>query len=172
MLQTVSIVFADVPMFGDRVKDSHRGWSFVAAQAVLLIALVLLPGRDDWPTPTWFRLVGSLVFLAGVVVLAMASLNLGRALTPTPVPSPHGRLTTAGLYRFVRHPIYTGVLAIVVGITLRSGSVFTLAMATTTIAFFSVKARWEEGQLMKAYRDYAASTPRFVPFATPPRRRN
>jgi protein-S-isoprenylcysteine O-methyltransferase Ste14 len=135
-------------------------------QVVLLVALVVLPGRDDWPTPEWLRLVAQLVFVAGIVVLVVASLRLGRALTPTPVPTASGELQTGGLYRYVRHPIYSGVLLIVVGITLRSGSVLTLAVAVVTVVFFDRKARWEEERLAErypGYAAYAAHTPRFVP---------
>jgi protein-S-isoprenylcysteine O-methyltransferase Ste14 len=148
------------------------GWAFVAGQVVLLVGLVLLPGGDDWPTPPWLRLVAQAMVVAGFVVLVVASLRLGRALTPTPVPVERGELQTSGLYRFVRHPIYSGVLLIVVGITLRSASVPTLIVGVVTVVFFSRKARWEEARLAErypGYADYAARTPRFVP-GWPPRR--
>ena len=142
------------------------GWAFVAGQVVLLVALVLLPGRDDWPTPPWVRTAGQVLVIAGFVLMIMASLRLGRGLTATPVPNARGQLITGGLYRYVRHPIYTGVLLIVVGLTLRSGSVVTLAVAVVTVVFFDRKARWEEAQLRERYPDYAeyaSHTPRFVP---------
>ena len=138
----------------------------MAGQVVLLVALVVLPGRDDWPTPPWLRTLAQLFVIAGFVVLVAASLRLGRALTPTPVPTEHSELQTGGLYRFVRHPIYTGVLLLVVGITMRSGSVVTLAVGIVTVVFFARKARWEEARLAErypGYADYAARTPRFVP---------
>jgi protein-S-isoprenylcysteine O-methyltransferase Ste14 len=151
----------------DRHVDRRTiGWVFVAGQVVLLVLLVVLPGRDDWPTPSWLRTVAQVVFVAGAVLLIVAALGLGRALTPTPVPAERGVLQTAGLYRFVRHPIYSGVLLIVLGITLRSGSWFTLAVAVVTFVFFDRKARWEEARLAEhypEYADYAARTPRFVP---------
>ncbi len=139
---------------------------FVAGQVVLLVLLVALPGSDDWPTPSWLRTTAQVVFVAGVVVLIVAALGLGRALTPTPVPIERGELQTAGVYRYVRHPIYSGVLLIVAGITLRSGSWFTLAVAVVTFVFFDRKARWEEARLAERYPQYAgyaARTPRFVP---------
>ncbi len=142
------------------------GWAFVAGQVVLLVALVLLPGRDDWPTPSWVWMVGQVLVLAGFVLMIVASLRLGRGLTATPVPAARGQLVTGGLYRYVRHPIYTGVLLIVVGLTLRSGSFVTLAVAAVTVVFFDRKARWEEAQLRERYpeyADYAARTRRFVP---------
>jgi protein-S-isoprenylcysteine O-methyltransferase Ste14 len=142
------------------------GWAFVAGQVLLLVALVLLPGRDDWPTPSWVWMIGQVLVIAGFVLMIVASLRLGRGLTATPVPNARGQLITGGLYRYVRHPIYTGVLLIVVGLTLRSGSFVTLTVAVVTVVFFDRKARWEEAQLSERYpdyADYASRTPRFVP---------
>ncbi len=142
------------------------GWGFVAVQAILIIALVVLPGRNDWPTPTGVTAVGSGVIIAGFVIMGVAALRLGRSLTPTPVPKTSGELQTNGLYQFVRHPIYTGVLATIVGLTIRSGSFITATVAIVAIGFFNAKAQWEEAQLAKTYPgyiDYAKRTPRFVP---------
>lgn len=147
-----------------------RGWAYVAIQAVLLVALIVLPGRSDWPTPPTVRLLGLILIVGGLAFVALASLRLGPALTATPVPTESGALTTTGLYRLVRHPIYTGVLAIVVGLTLRSGSWVTLAVGIVTVGFFHSKARWEEARLADRYPDYpayAAVTPRFVPWPRP-----
>ncbi len=148
------------------MKPNVSGWLFVAVQAVLVGALVVLPGRSDWPTPTWVAALGSGFVLAGLAFAGVAALRLGRSLTPTPVPRDDGVLATTGLYRFVRHPIYTGVLAVVVGLTVSSGSLISLAVGVTTVAFFDRKARWEEARLSERYDGYAAYasvTPRFVP---------
>lgn len=148
------------------MERSTTGWLFVAVQALLLAALVLLPGGTDWPTPTAVEVAGLVLVLAGVVWMVVAARRLGPALTPTPVPSEQGVLTTSGLYGLVRHPIYTGVLAVVIGIVVRSGSLTTLALGLATVGFFVVKARWEEARLAERYPDYpayAARTPRFVP---------
>ncbi len=148
------------------MNRSRTGWLFVAAQAVLLVTLVALPGDDAWPTPIWLRLIGMATVIGGVALVAVAALRLGPALTPTPVPTEAGSLTTGGLYRYVRHPIYSGVLAAVIGVTVRSGSLLVLAVGVVTIAFFHVKARWEEDRLTEHYPDYpayAAVTPRFLP---------
>jgi len=148
------------------MSRSLTGWSFVAAQAVLLCAVVLLPERNDWPTPGWVSVVGFAVLVGGLGLVGFAALGLGSALTPTPVPRESGQLMTEGLYSYVRHPIYTGVLLAVIGVTLRSGSWITLAVAAVTFVFFNSKAAWEEARLTERYADYpgyAASTPRFVP---------
>ena len=148
------------------MSERHVGWTFVAVQAVLLVVLVALPAEDHWSTAGIVGTAGDVLVVVGFVLLGVAAVALGRSLTPTPVPVDDGELRTSGPYRSVRHPIYTGVLVIVVGLTLRSGSWPTLVVATVTTAFFHVKAAWEEGRLAERYPEYpayAARTPRFVP---------
>lgn len=147
------------------------GWVWVAGQALLLGALVLLPGNDHWPTPTWLDVVASILFFGGLAIIAMAAFGLGSALTPTPVPNQRGGLTTNGFYRYVRHPIYTGVLLVVAGMTLRSGSVVHLVVAAITFAFFDRKAAWEEQRLVEEFADYPAYAARTAKFFPLPSRR-
>lgn len=142
------------------------GWLFVVAQVLLLLLIIVAPSGDDWATPGWLTGLGWVISIGGVVLALAASLRLGSALTPTPVPTARGDLRTDGIYSYMRHPIYTGVLAIVVGIVVRSGSVLTALVGLVLVVFFSVKARWEEQQLRdrySGYDDYSARTPRFVP---------
>ncbi len=142
------------------------GWIWVGAQAGILIALVVLPRRSDWPTPGWLTTVAAVLFFAGLGLIAIAALGLGSALTPTPVPNQRASLRTSGLYAWVRHPIYTGVLSVVIGMVARSGSWLSLAVGIGAVVFFDRKAAWEEDQLRDAYPDYpayAAQTPKFVP---------
>lgn len=148
------------------MQDKTAGALFVLAQVVLLTALALLPNRADWPTPAWLRWTGDAIGTVGILLVLVAASRLGSALTPTPVPVERGELATTGLYRFVRHPIYSGVLLVVVGLTLRSGSWLSLAVALLTVGFFCWKASWEEARLrvkFPGYGDYADRTPRFVP---------
>ena len=59
---------------------------------------------------------------SALVVLVVASLRLGRALTPTPMPAERGELQTGGLYRFVRHPGYAGMLVAMPSVGIALGS--------------------------------------------------
>jgi protein-S-isoprenylcysteine O-methyltransferase Ste14 len=148
------------------VHERAVGWVFVGVQIVLLGALIFLPGGDDWPTSVWLHRVGTAINVAGIALVVVAALGLGSSLTPTPVPKGDAHLATGGLYRFVRHPIYTGVLMIVVGLVVTSGSWLHAAIGVVTIVFFTAKARWEEARLAIAYpgyAEYAATTPRFFP---------
>ena len=83
------------------------------------------------------------------------------------MPNAHAQLRTGGLYRYARHPIYSGLLLTMASITVASGSGFRLLTLGVLVLLLTVKARWEETRLIQrfgGYADYAARTPRFVPF--------
>ena len=69
--------------------------------------------RGQRPPGSRRERVGSKI--AGLVVLGLGLLNLGRSATPLPTPATGRGAPLHGLYRYVRHPIYTGVMALAVG---------------------------------------------------------
>lgn len=151
----------------DNPRDTALAWLFVVVQFALLTLIVLLPAGSAWPVPRWLDRAAFVLELVGTAVLVAAMVNLGRSLTPLPTPIGHGVLRVGGLYRWVRHPIYSGIMALAVGAALRSASVAIAIAAGVLIGWFVLKARWEEQHLRRRYADYAdyaASTPRFVPF--------
>ena len=147
--------------------------ALVTAQFVLLLALVLVPRGGGWVVPPWLRVVAGVLGVVGVVIMLLGGTALGRGLTAAPLPNAHAQLRTGGLYRFVRHPIYSGLLLMAGAIAVVSGSVARLLVFAALVGLINVKARWEERQLMMRFPDYAAyaaRTPRFVPGARAPRR--
>jgi len=151
----------------DNPRDTALAWLFVTVQFVLLVVIVVLPPGSAWVVPGWLDTVAFGLEVIGAAALLVAIVNLGRSLTPLPTPVPHGELKVRGLYRFVRHPIYAGIIALTVGIAVRSASVAVLGATVALIAWFMLKARWEEQRLTLQYPGYAAyavHTPRFVPF--------
>ncbi len=144
----------------------RRGWLLVGIQGVLLVLLIALPSAGDWPTPPWLLALSFVGSTLGLLLLVWAAIGLGPSLTATPEPRSGAVLQTGGSYRFVRHPIYSAVMLVVVALAARSGNVATAAVAVVTLVFFALKARWEEQRLRERYADYdayAAATPRFVP---------
>jgi protein-S-isoprenylcysteine O-methyltransferase Ste14 len=108
------------------------------------------------------------VFGVGVAGLAIIEHLLRNANLPNVAPTPNNRaeLVTTGLYRFARHPIYTGVLCAAFGAALAHGNLIVIAIAILFIPFFTVKSMYEE-RLLRAvypdYDDYARRTGRFFP---------
>ena len=151
---------------GEEQRRRLMAWGFVALQAILLIAIVLAPRDVSWIPPAAVRVLGAALVGAGVLLGSWAAVRLGRGLTPLPIPNGATELVSVGPYRWVRHPMYTAVMVLVLGIAIRSGSLLVAAEVAALVLLFNVKARWEEQQLLAAfpgYDGYAASTPRFLP---------
>ena len=151
---------------GDTPRETAIAWTLVSVQFALLVLILLLPSGDAWVLPAWLATAARWTGLAGVAVLVLGAIGLGRSLTALPTPVPHGELRTGGPYRLVRHPIYTGVLALSYGAAVPSGSPAIFAAAIALTGWLAVKARWEEQQLRgryPSYDGYAGRTPRFVP---------
>ena len=149
--------------------DVRTARLLVAGQFALIGVLVLLPTRDDWPIPSALAFACSAGTVVGLAVMVVGATGLGRGLTATPLPNAHAQLRTGGLYKYARHPIYSGLMLMMASITVAGGSVLRLLALAPLVVLLNVKARWEEARLARrfvAYTDYAAHTPRFVPTLT------
>src|SRR5438128_1342079 len=103
----------------------RRGEGWVILQVVLfaLIAVSawLAVGQAGAP-PLALRILGTVLCVAGLLVIVWGSATLGSFLTPFPRPTERHELITRGPFRWVRHPIYSGVLLTGLGACLISGS--------------------------------------------------
>jgi protein-S-isoprenylcysteine O-methyltransferase Ste14 len=154
------------PAHSPSARERRTAWLLVLGQFALLALIVLLPRGTAWTLPLVITRTAEVTAAVGIVVMVVAGTALGRGLTAAPLPNSHAELHTGGLYRFVRHPIYSGLLLLAVALTLRSGSVWTTAACAALVVLINAKARWEERHLAARFPDYAAyaaCTPRFVP---------
>src|SRR6056297_678733 len=126
----------------------------VTAQALLGIALALSFLRSDaasGPPWTWLALV-----LAGVAawVGVSALVILRPVFRIAPTPRRDGVLVTHGIYRWLRHPMYTAVLLTLAAVALYRPGPWVLAVAGVNIVFYLTKSRYEEGLLRAHYPGY------------------
>lgn len=157
-------------MRGSDHRERVVAWVFVLVQLVLLAAVFLLPAGEIWTSPRWLTAGSRILSLLGLVLVGLGLIDLGRSATPLPTPVRDGALRTSGLYRHVRHPIYSGVMALAIGSAIPSGSLGVTTAAAALVVWLNIKARWEESRLSArypAYDAYAAGTPRFIPWRKP-----
>lgn len=141
-------------------KGAKGEW-YVVVQILLfgLVAFgpVALPGWPAW-SGTWrtFTIVLGLV-LGGIgSLLAFGGLfSLGSNLTAVPHPKEDAHMVAHGAYRFVRHPIYSGIILGSLGLGLLRGGWLSLLYALILFIFFDIKSRREEAWLREKYGDYA-----------------
>jgi len=112
--------------------------------------------------------VGGLLFLAGLATAIAGRVALGQSwsnIEDATVQADHA-LVSRGVYRFIRHPIYTGDSLLLLGLQLALNSWLAVAMLAP-LAVFARRAIAEEtrlAQVIPGYEAYCRRTKRFVPF--------
>jgi protein-S-isoprenylcysteine O-methyltransferase Ste14 len=79
-----------------------------------------------------------------------------------------GELVTKGIYKYIRHPQYTGFFLLTLGMTIEWASLALLLMLPVVFIMYCRLAKKEEADMIAefgdAYRDYMKATKRFIPF--------
>jgi protein-S-isoprenylcysteine O-methyltransferase Ste14 len=135
----------------DELKDTDklgkRGEAYVIGQAILIFA-VIFPIVD---LSVMVRLLGfGLLGLGGAIIVA-GSINLASSLTPLPVPRKDAKLVTDGMYRYMRHPLYTGLFLGSSGVAAMTQDSTRMLFAVGLIVLLSFKADFEERELRKVF---------------------
>jgi protein-S-isoprenylcysteine O-methyltransferase Ste14 len=100
------------------------------------------------------KYAGAIVSILGFLVIVIAILQLKKNLTPFPTPKDNGVLINTGLYKYVRHPIYSGIFLAAIGIAFYTGSYWQLAISFILLILFYYKSMYEESLLIEKYKDY------------------
>ena len=111
--------------------------------------------------------VGVALFASGLALAVWARLYLGRNWGMPMTEKEEPELVTSGPYRFVRHPIYSGLLLAILGTALATNLYWLIALGVLG-GYFIYSARVEEGLLTTSFPDayprYRARTKMLVPF--------
>ena len=139
----------------------------IAASVFLYLAPRLVPAAAIRPGAVAFA-AGMVILVAGLVLRGWSFKALGEYFTFTVMVSPDQPVVTAGPYRLLRHPSYTGLLLACTGVGLASANGAGLAaMALLPLAVILWRIHIEENALLTTlgdrYRGYASQHKRLVP---------
>jgi protein-S-isoprenylcysteine O-methyltransferase Ste14 len=107
-------------------------------------------------------LAGFLILAGGVVIL----LGLKSLKWRAPAPSVQDTLVAHGIYSYIRHPIYSGMLLELIGLFLYIPTITVLVACGLGSIWVIIQARLEEIDLVQrlpAYQETMRQVPRFVP---------
>jgi protein-S-isoprenylcysteine O-methyltransferase Ste14 len=111
--------------------------------------------------------IGAVLFACGIALAVWARLHLGRNWGMPMTQRAEPELVTAGPYRFVRHPIYSGLLTAMLGTALVD-NLLGLIVVAVLIAYFYYSGTVEERNLTatfpQAYPEYQSRTKMLIPF--------
>ncbi len=123
------------------------------------------PGRAEIPL---HLLVGLILILSGYGLMFTALFTLRKNYSSTLVIREDHQLITHGVYRYVRHPIYLGVLIVAAGFTVLAGSLRGFLIMALLLPILLVRIRLEERLLLAAfgeqYQRYQNRTRKLIPF--------
>ena len=138
----------------------------VSAVGIFLIAGVLRGGSLAVHSVI-LAAIGALLFVCGIALAVWARLHLGRNWGMPMTQRAEPELVTSGPYRFVRHPIYSGLLAAMLGTALVD-NLLGLIVVVVLVAYFYYCGIVEERNLTatfpKAYPEYRGRTKMLIPF--------
>ncbi|MCI0365733.1 MAG: isoprenylcysteine carboxylmethyltransferase family protein [Phycisphaerales bacterium] len=150
-----------------RYVGTMLGLSIIGYAAWTWIYVVRDPGELSILTlPVAVTWVGWIVAIAGLALIGIAQAHMGISwrigIEPTATPLVH-----RGVYRFIRHPIYTGWAIILMGVVLITPSPWTVMGWLWAVTLLGMQARLEDRHLLamhgEQYRAFAARVGRFVP---------
>ena len=126
-----------------------KGKVLVAIQFLCLGVLALIPYSARGSAAA--KVVGTCFIVAALAILLVAVGNLRLALTIMPEPKVGAPFITQGIYKFVRHPMYLGVIMIGIGLTLIKFSLLGLILTGILIVDLKVKHRYEDRLLLEKW---------------------
>lgn len=134
-----------------------------------LTAGFFLANRQVWNTlNNGIAILGLAVFIAGIVIRWVSIIQLNKEFTVDVAIIKNHHLKTEGMYKYLRHPSYLGLLLIGFGLSISMNSIISVVVVTMPIlAALIYRIQTEENILTKqfgiAYEDYRQKTDRLIP---------
>jgi protein-S-isoprenylcysteine O-methyltransferase Ste14 len=159
-----------------RTRSTLGSTALIGVVLVTVISLAL--PRADWRSlavhPPWIRILGLVVLLIATAFTVWARVVLGTMWSAVPAVKQEHQLRTTGPYAITRHPIYTGILGMLLGSLLLAGGRWVIAFGVFLV-LLEIKLRVEEKLMLAEFPDeyprYRQRVPQLVPGLRLPGRR-
>ncbi|MBW2967248.1 isoprenylcysteine carboxylmethyltransferase family protein [Candidatus Woesearchaeota archaeon] len=136
----------------------------IVAAVILTEFVVRLP-----PADAVFIIIGAASLLLGYSLRLIAHINLGKYFAYEVEIIEGHKLIQTGIHKYLRHPMYTGLFLMFVGVALALQSLIGLAVGTVLLVPVGIwRMRLEEKALLaefgKEYEEYQKKSWKVVPF--------
>jgi protein-S-isoprenylcysteine O-methyltransferase Ste14 len=151
---------------GSRTRAIRPVSLLVIVVAAVAIRRLRLSGGADVHSLA-LEILGTILFLSGLAFAVWARVHLGRNWGMPMTERAEPELVTSGPYRYVRHPIYSGILLGVLGTALALNLYYLIALGVLTVYFIysaTVEERTMTAAFPEAYPRYKAHTKMLIPF--------
>ncbi|KAF5049056.1 hypothetical protein SDC9_58043 [bioreactor metagenome] len=102
--------------------------------------------------------LSNVIIFSGLIVIAIGWKG---------IHSGNGELVTSGIYKYIRHPQYSGFVLMIVGFLIQWPTIITLIMAPILLIMYTKLAKKEEKKMVELfgekYEEYRKQVPAFIP---------
>ena len=154
---------------GDPVEKRSFFWIFAALAGTIAAAAMIGEMQAFAKLVPWMKAIGILFFAAGVFLRYWGILHLKSQFTRHVTVQRGDGIVSSGPYRKLRHPLYTALLLIAVGMALFFQSIIAAIFGGALVAWaLSKRMDGEEAMLLaefgEEYREWMKRRARLIPF--------
>lgn len=153
----------------EAIEEKHGRLPTPGALITFLVPPIILLARVGHYSAEWVpvRVLGVGLSIYAIIMLPWATWTLGRMYVPGAGVYKDHKLITSGPFQYVRHPIYSAILALWLGAAVGTLNWLLLVTWPVYVAGVMKPARAEE-ELLQAkfgdtYEEYAEETGRLIP---------
>ncbi len=158
-----------------RVPRSHGFYRFFAWELMLLLIVMNIDGWYDAPVSFDQTLSGILMSISLIVIIMgygilrlLGDRDDNRNDGPLLVFEKTAVLVTHGIYRYIRHPMYSSLIFLDWGLFFKRMSWLSGCIALLACVLLVITSLVEEGENVRyfggRYQEYMKHTKRFIPF--------
>ena len=158
-----------------RSPRSHGFFRFFAWEAIALLVAQNLPVWFQQPF-SWHQIISWVLLTASLIMAVVGFKQLQQSGRPNRMRTDDRlfslekttQLISTGLYRYIRHPLYTSLLLLAIGAFFKQPNWLGALMAILAILFLIFTAQVEEQENIaffgQDYQEYQSKTKMFIPF--------
>ncbi|NOH02148.1 MAG: isoprenylcysteine carboxylmethyltransferase family protein [Chloroflexi bacterium] len=162
---------------GEKLSRSADGTPMMLVIRIFGLILWLSPlvylANPQWMAwsniglPEWARWFGFGLGIINVGLIYWLFVSIGSGITPVSATRKEHKLVTYGIYRWVRHPLYTVGSSLHISFGLMADNWFIILLAILAFIVMAIRTPKEEANLIEKfgdeYREYMKRTGRFLP---------
>jgi protein-S-isoprenylcysteine O-methyltransferase Ste14 len=147
-------------------------FNLIAVAGLLIMVNITLSDRKLlFDINSAIKIISFILFFSGLTVLGIASKTFDLkefiGLKKHQLNA-QNKLVTKGIYKYVRHPLYTGTILVTVGCFLYLPTLSVMVFLVLTFIYIEIGSRLEEQKLIEEfgndYIEYCKTVKRYFPF--------
>lgn len=148
-------------------KIPNKDLAFVSIQLLLFMGYVLPISFFPIHLNIYIQLLSLAIASLGLFEVVLSIIQLNSSLTPFPTPKENASLITNGIFKYIRHPIYSGIILMTLFYGIYCENFYKILIGILLFIVFYFKSNYEENLLKSkfvSYSNYMSKTKKFIPF--------